>query len=105
MSEPKIQIQDVSYAYGDQQVLRNITLDIPARAITVLFGPAGGGKTTLLRLMNRLNDLVEDGRMTGRILLDGEDIYAPGFDVPGLRRRVGMVFALPCLCRAPSART
>lgn len=95
MSEPKIRIQDVSYAYGDQQVLRDITLDIPARAITVLFGPAGGGKTTLLRLMNRLNDLVEDGRMSGRILLDGEDIYAPGFDVPGLRRRVGMVFALP----------
>ncbi|MGB9593637.1 MAG: ATP-binding cassette domain-containing protein, partial [Anaerolineae bacterium] len=84
MSEPKIQIQEVSYTYGDQQVLRNITLDIPARAITVLFGPAGGGKTTLLRLINRLNDLVEDGHMTGRILLDGEDIYAPGFDVPGL---------------------
>jgi len=93
--ETKIQIQDVSYAYGDQQVLRHITLDVPARAITVFFGPAGGGKTTLLRLLNRLNDLVEDGRMSGRILLDGEDIYAPGFDVPSLRRRVGMVFALP----------
>ena len=61
----------------------------------MLFGPAGGGKTTLLRLINRLNDLVDGTRMTGRILLDGEDIYAPGVSVSALRRRVGMVFALP----------
>jgi len=92
---PKIRIENVSYTYGGKPALRNVTLDVPANAITVFFGPAGGGKTTLLRLINRLNDLVEGTRMSGRILLDGRDIYAPGVDVPSLRRRVGMVFALP----------
>lgn len=95
VNEPKIRIEHVTYAYGAQTALKDVTLEIPARAITALFGPAGGGKTTLLRLINRLNDLVEGTRMTGRILLDGQDIYAPGVDVIALRRRVGMVFALP----------
>jgi len=93
--EPKIRFQNVSYYYGDRLALRDVTLDIPPNAITVVFGPAGGGKTTLLRLINRLNDEVEGTRMTGRVLLDGQDVYAPGVDVPRLRRRVGMVFALP----------
>jgi phosphate transport system ATP-binding protein len=61
----------------------------------VFFGPAGGGKTSLLRLINRLNDLTEGTQMTGRILLDGQDIYSSDTHVPKLRRRVGMVFALP----------
>jgi len=91
----KISIENVSYAYGDKLALRNVTFDVLANAITVVFGPAGGGKTTLLRLINRLNDLLEGTRMQGRILLDGQDIYAPNVDVPSLRRRVGMVFALP----------
>jgi phosphate transport system ATP-binding protein len=94
-SEPKIRIDNVSYAYDGQAALHDVTLDIPPKAITVLFGPAGGGKTTLLRLINRLNDLVDGTQMSGRILLDGQDIYAPGTDVIALRRRVGMVFALP----------
>jgi phosphate transport system ATP-binding protein len=92
---PKIRVQDVSYFYGDQQALNSVSLDIPSNAITVLFGPAGGGKTTLLRLINRLNDMVDGTRMSGRIWLDGRDIYAPEVDIPTLRRRVGMVFALP----------
>ena len=92
----KIRIEGVSYWYGDgKQALRDVTLAIPANTVTVLFGPAGGGKTTLLRLINRLNDLVDDTRMVGQILLDGENIYAPGVSTPALRRRVGMVFALP----------
>jgi phosphate transport system ATP-binding protein len=95
MSEVKVRMENVSYAYGAVSALRNVTLDIPAHAITALFGPAGGGKTTLLRLINRLNDLVEGTHMSGRVLLDGVDIYAPGTEVPMLRRRVGMVFALP----------
>ncbi len=94
-AETKIHIEDVSYAYGDNEALRHVTLDIPARAITVLFGPAGGGKTTVLRLINRLNDLVENTTRLGKVYLGGEDIYAPGVDLPALRRRVGMVFALP----------
>ena len=91
----KIQIENLTYAYGEQEVLRDIHIAVPAKAITVFLGPAGGGKTTLLRLINRLNDLVDKTRLTGRVLLDGQDIYAPGMSVTDLRRRVGMVFALP----------
>lgn len=94
-ASPKIRVEDVGYSYDGQPALRDVTLDAPPNAVTVLFGPAGGGKTTLLRLINRLNDLIEGTEMSGRILLDGHDIYAPGTDVDGLRRRVGMVFALP----------
>jgi phosphate transport system ATP-binding protein len=94
-TEPKIRIENVSYAYDGKSALRDVTLDVQANAITVFFGPAGGGKTTLLRLINRLNDLVAGTEMSGRVLLDGRDIYAPGTDVTALRRRVGMVFALP----------
>ncbi len=94
-AEPKIRIESVSYFYGDKQALKDVSFDVPANAITVLFGPAGGGKTTLLRLINRLNDVVDNTRMTGRILLDGQDVYAPEVDPPTLRRLVGMVFALP----------
>jgi len=95
MVDPKIQINKVSYAYGENWVLRNVTLDILPKSITVFFGPAGGGKTSLLRLINRLNDLVEGTQMTGQILLDGQDVYGSDTYIPNLRRRVGMVFALP----------
>lgn len=95
MVEPKIHIDKVSYAYGENWVLHDVTLDIAANSLTVFFGPAGGGKTSLLRLINRLNDLVEGTHMKGRILLDGQDIYGSDTAVPRLRQRVGMVFALP----------
>ncbi len=91
----KVRIQGVSYWYSGKASLEGVTMEVPDKAVTVVFGPAGGGKTTLLRLINRLNDMVDDTHMTGRILLDGEDIYAPATDVSRLRRRVGMVFALP----------
>jgi phosphate transport system ATP-binding protein len=92
---PKVCLENVSYWYGDVMRLRGVTLDVPANAITVFIGPTGSGKSTLLRLMNRLNDLLDGTRMSGRIVLDGQDIYAPGVQVAELRRRVGMVFALP----------
>ena len=95
VTEPKIRISNVTYSYSGAVALRDVTLDVPAHAVTVFFGPAGGGKTTMLRLINRLNDLVEGTQMSGRIHLDASDIYAPGIDVASLRRRVGMVFALP----------
>lgn len=91
----KIHIDKLSYAYGEERALHDVTIHIPANAITVFFGPAGGGKTTLLRLINRLGDLIDGTHLSGRILIDGEDIYAAGVHVPTLRRRVGMVFALP----------
>lgn len=95
MVDPKIQIRNVTYHYGDVEALRDISLNVHEHAVTVFFGPAGGGKTTLLRLINRLNDRVEHTSMSGQVLIDGENIYAPGVNVPALRRRVGMVFALP----------
>ncbi len=91
----KIRVENLSYEYSSKASLRDINLGVPEKSISVFFGPAGGGKTTLMRLINRLNDMVSETRMSGRILLDGEDIYAPGIDVSRLRRRVGMVFALP----------
>jgi phosphate transport system ATP-binding protein len=94
-AEPKIRIDNVSYSYDGEMVLRDVSIDVPRNAVTVFFGPAGSGKTTLLRLINRLNDLIGGTQMTGRIMLDGHDIYASGLDVSDLRRRVGMVFALP----------
>jgi phosphate transport system ATP-binding protein len=95
VDNPKIRIRDPSYWYGKFQALDQVNLDVPAHAVTVFFGPAGGGKTTLLRLINRLNDRVENTSMTGTITVDDADIYAPGVDVTQLRRRAGMVFALP----------
>ena len=92
----KIVIEHLTLTYpSGTESLRDINLNIPANAITVLFGPAGGGKSSLLRCLNRLNDLVEVKTLTGKILLDGENILDPKTDVIALRRRVGMVFARP----------
>jgi phosphate transport system ATP-binding protein len=93
----KFSIQNLVYRFGDTVALSRVTLDIPANQITVVFGPSHAGKSTLLRCLNRLNDLIEneETELSGRILLDGQDLYAPGVDVTDLRRRVGMVFALP----------
>jgi phosphate transport system ATP-binding protein len=93
----KFSIRNLGFRYGDDVALRDVTVDIPEKAITVLFGPAHSGKSTLLRCLNRLNDLIEHEEtiLEGQILLDGQDIYAAGVNVTELRRRVGMVFALP----------
>ena len=92
----KIEITNLSLQYSDgTESLQNINLNIPDRQITVLFGPAGGGKSSLLRVLNRLNDLADVTRMDGKVLLDNEDILDPKIDVIALRRRVGMVFARP----------
>lgn len=92
----KIVIEHLNLLYSDgTESLRDINLNIPANAITVLFGPAGGGKSSLLRCLNRLNDLAEVKVVSGGIWLDGENILDPATDVIRLRRRVGMVFARP----------
>jgi phosphate transport system ATP-binding protein len=92
----KIIIENLSLQYSDgTESLRNINLGIRANAVTVLFGPAGGGKSSLLRCLNRLNDLAEVKAVNGRVLLDGENILDPKVDVTALRRKVGMVFARP----------
>jgi len=88
-------VDRLSLYYGDTQALNEISLRIPARQATAFIGPSGCGKSTLLRCFNRMNDLVDGVRITGRIELDGHDIFAPGIDVAQLRRRVGMVFQRP----------
>ncbi len=92
----KIRIENLTILYSDGvESLRDISLDIQANAINVLFGPAGGGKSTLLRALNRLNDLADVERLSGRILFNGENILDPKLDVIELRRKVGMVFSRP----------
>lgn len=98
MSAPsplKISCRDVAVFHGQEQALRSINIDIPANKILGVIGPAGSGKTTFLRALNRLNDLTPDTHLEGRVTLDGQDIYHPAFDVVSLRKRVGMLFALP----------
>lgn len=90
----KMIIRNLDLFYDDFQALKNINLDIAENEITALIGPSGCGKSTLLKSLNRMNDLVEGCRITGKVELDGEDIY-DGMDVNLLRKRVGMVFQKP----------
>ena len=92
--ENKIEIHNMNLHYGDFHALHDINLDIKENEITAFIGPSGCGKSTLLRSLNRMNDLVENCRITGDIMLDGQDIYK-NCDVNLLRRRVGMVFQKP----------
>ncbi|MBC7346379.1 MAG: phosphate ABC transporter ATP-binding protein [Clostridia bacterium] len=91
----KIVVENLNLFYGNLQALRDVYLRVPSRAITALIGPSGCGKTTFLRTLNRLNDLIDGVRISGKVLLDGQDIYDAATDVTSLRRRVGMVFQKP----------
>jgi len=90
-----IETKDLDFYYGDFQALKNISMDIPEKAVTAFIGPSGCGKSTYLRLFNRMNDLIMNTKMTGTILIDGEDIYAKNVLVDELRKKVGMVFQKP----------
>jgi phosphate transport system ATP-binding protein len=91
----KIEGRDVSVHYGEKQALFGVNLDVRENQVTALIGPSGCGKSTFLRCLNRMNDTIESARVTGRIALDGEDIYDKSIDVVELRARVGMVFQKP----------
>ena len=91
----KIQTEGLDLYYGKFHALLNVCLSIQPRMITAIIGPSGCGKSTLLRCFNRMNDLVNDVRVAGRVLLDGVDILDPATDLSLLRRRVGMVFQRP----------
>lgn len=90
----KLTIENMELYYGDFKALKGINLNIPANEITAFIGPSGCGKSTLLKSLNRMNDLVEGCKITGKICLDGEDIYG-NMDINLLRKRVGMVFQKP----------
>lgn len=92
---PKFNIKDLDLYYGDFKALKNINMEINANEITAFIGPSGCGKSTTIKCLNRMNDLVEGCRIDGKIELDGEDIYAPSYNVNALRKRVGMVFQQP----------
>ena len=92
---PKITVSGLHLYYGENHALKGIDMDIRPNAVTAFIGPSGCGKSTFLKTLNRMNDLVENVRIEGQVLLDGEDIYAPGVDTTVLRKRVGMVFQQP----------
>ena len=91
----KFYSQDLNLYYGENHALKGVSLDIEEKQITALIGPSGCGKSTFLKTLNRMNDLVPNVKITGKVVLDGEDIYAKGVDVTLLRKKVGMVFQSP----------
>jgi phosphate transport system ATP-binding protein len=91
----KLKTERANLYYGDFQALRNISLDIPERAITAIIGPSGCGKSSFLRLFNRMNDLITGAKVDGRVELDNINLYENTIDVVELRKRVGMVFQKP----------
>ena len=93
--EVKMSVKDLDLYYGQKQALKNINMDIRSNAITALIGPSGCGKSTFLKTLNRMNDLIDNVRITGQVTLDGEDIFEKNMDVTMLRKRVGMVFQQP----------
>ena len=95
MTMAKFNSENVNVFYGDNHVIKNVNLSIEANTVTAFIGPSGCGKSTFLRLINRMNDYIEGFHKTGKILIDGEDIYDKKVRVENLRKRVGMVFQKP----------
>jgi phosphate transport system ATP-binding protein len=91
----KMQVRNLNVYYAATHALHDISIDIPANRVTALMGPSGCGKSTFLRALNRMHDLTPSARVTGSVLLDGEDIYAADMDVVRVRQRIGMVFQRP----------
>jgi len=94
-TETAILTQNLNAWFGRNHVLKNVNMQIPARRITAVIGPSGCGKTTFIRCINRMHELVRDAKVSGKVLVHGEDIYAPGADPVQIRRRIGMVFQKP----------
>jgi phosphate transport system ATP-binding protein len=92
MTGPALAVEGLDLHYGDAHVLKDVSLEIPRHRVTAIIGPSGCGKSSLLRCFNRMNDPIEAVRMSGRVLVDGEDVSTQTMDLEGLRKRVGMVF-------------
>ncbi len=95
MEKTKISVHDLNLYYGENHALKNVNMEIKENAITAFIGPSGCGKSTFLKTLNRMNDLVDNVSITGKVELDGEDIYEKGIDTTILRKKVGMVFQQP----------
>lgn len=95
MDKIKIHVQDLNLYYGENHALKGVNMDIQEKAITAFIGPSGCGKSTFLKTLNRMNDLVDNVRITGTVEIDGEDIYRKGIDTTVLRKKIGMVFQQP----------
>ncbi|MFV8345195.1 MULTISPECIES: phosphate ABC transporter ATP-binding protein PstB [unclassified Flavobacterium] len=91
----KIESKNINFYYGETQALHDVSLSMKENTVTALIGPSGCGKSTYLRLLNRMNDLIDNTNLTGTILIDGQDIYAKNTNVDDLRKNVGMVFQKP----------
>ena len=92
MKRTKISVKNLSLYYGEKQALSDITLDIPEKRVTAFIGPSGCGKSTFLRIINRMNDLIDNVKITGDVTIEDVNIYEKNIDVVNLRKRVGMVF-------------
>lgn len=88
----KLAAENLNLSFGDKQILKNVNVQFETNMVTALIGPSGCGKSTLLRCFNRMHDLYPDARISGKITLDGQDIYQKGVEVSDIRRRIGMVF-------------
>ena len=95
VKDPKFSMRNINVFYGDKQAIHNVSLDIARNEIIAMIGPSGCGKSTFLRCLNRMNDTIPDCRVSGDILLDGEEVYRREMDPVKLRARVGMVFQKP----------
>ena len=95
MDNAKISVRDLNLYYGENHALKNVNMDIKEKSITAFIGPSGCGKSTFLKTLNRMNDLVDNVRITGEVKIDGEDIFNKNQDTTLLRKRVGMVFQQP----------
>jgi phosphate transport system ATP-binding protein len=105
MSQPlnhTLQLHNLSPSYNGRPAVRPLSLTIEPRSITAMIGPSGCGKSTVLRCLNRLHEEIPGARVAGQVLLDGEDLYAPGVDPALVRRKIGMVFQLPVVLRTRS---
>ena len=91
----KISVENLNLYYGENHALKDVSMNIKEKAVTAFIGPSGCGKSTFLKTLNRMNDLVDNVKITGTVLLDGEDIYGEGVDTTFLRKKVGMVFQQP----------
>src|SRR5699024_4343027 len=90
-----IDVSDLDIHYGDFRAVEGVNITIPARSVTAFIGPSGCGKSTFLRSLNRMHEVIKGAHVEGKVLIDGQDLYAPDMDPVSVRRMIGMVFQRP----------